>query len=158
MFQVRGQFDVRIDAKGRLPLPARLRERLLDSGDPRLVLAAWDGGLSGFSADRWRRMEARFAGVSLFDRKSRAFLLSFVAGACEVEPDAQGRILVPPALRRQAALRSRCVVLSYLGLMEIWDADRWAARQIAATQELEAGGGPPGMEGLFALDDGGADL
>ena len=79
MFQVRGQFEVRMDAKGRLPLPVRLRERMLESGESGLVLAYWDGGLQGFTQSRWSKMERRFAGVSLFDRRSREFLLYFVS-------------------------------------------------------------------------------
>ena len=155
MFQVRGQFDVRMDDKGRLPLPARLREALSEAGERGLVLAAWDGGLQGFTASRWRKMERRFAGVSLFDRKTRSFLLAYVASAAEVEPDGQGRILVPAPLRRRAGLSRDCVVLSYLGLVEVWDAERWAARQEEAMRTVEDGGG---LDQLLAFEDEGEDL
>jgi MraZ protein len=157
MFQVRGQFDVRMDSKGRLPLPARLREKLAAQDDPRLVLTAWDGGLQGFTAARWSRMEQRFAGVSLFDRKTRAFLMSYVAGAAEVETDGQGRILVPPPLRRRAGLHGDCVVTSYLGLLEIWDAARWERRLEQALADVEAGGGVPDLP-LFDPSDDLGDL
>jgi len=157
MFQVRGQFEVRMDGKGRLPLPVRLRHALEASSDDRLVLAAYDGGLMGFVESRWRRMERRFAGVSIFDRRTRAFLLAFVAGAAEVEPDGQGRILVPRPLRQRAGLSRSCVVVSYLGLIEIWDADRWAARQGDAVTQVEAQGGLSDFV-VFDPEDGGEDL
>ena len=157
MFQVRGQFEVRMDDKGRLPLPVRLRERLQETGESGLVLAYWDGGIQGFTQSRWRKMERRFAGVSLFDRRSRNFLHAYVAGASEVEPDAQGRILLPAPLRRRAGLNKDCVILSYLGLIEIWDAERWQVRQdeaLAAVQEND------GIGELLAFDpdDEGEDL
>ncbi|MBJ95650.1 MAG: cell division/cell wall cluster transcriptional repressor MraZ [Rickettsiales bacterium] len=157
MFQVRGQFEVRMDAKGRLPLPVRLRERMLECGEPGLVLAYWDGGLQGFAQSRWAKMERRFAGVSLFDRKSRQFLHAYVAGAAEVEADGQGRILVPAPLRRRAGLVKNCVVLSYLGLIEIWDAAAWSRRQEQALEAVQEG---VGMEQLLAFDpeDEGEDL
>ena len=157
MFQVRGQFDVKMDAKGRIALPVRLREKLLATGDGALVLTHYDGCIQGFTAARWRKMERRFLGVSPFDRRSRAFLLVFVAGAAEVTPDSAGRINVPPALRRQAGLDKRCVVLSYLGTLEIWDPDRLIAEQAQAHQTLDETGG---LEGFMAWDpeDEGEDL
>jgi MraZ protein len=156
MFQVRGQFDVKMDAKGRVSLPARLRERIV-TADEELVLTHYDGCIQGYTASRWRKMERRFLGVSPFDRRSRAFLLAFVAGASEVAPDASGRVLVPPALRRQAGLEKQCVLLSYLGLIEIWNPDRLLAAQGAAAATVEETGG---LEGFLAwdADDEGADL
>ena len=157
MFQIRGQFEVRMDAKGRLPLPVRLRERMQETGENGLVLAYWDGGIQGFTQSRWRKMERRFAGVSLFDRRSRNFLHAYVAGAAEVEPDAQGRILLPAPLRRRVGLSKDCVILSYLGLIEIWNSKRWQKRQdeaFAAVQESD------GIGELLAFDpdDDGEDL
>ena len=157
MFQVRGQFDVRMDGKGRLPLPVRLRHALEASSDDRLVLAAYDGGLMGFTESRWRRMERRLAGASVFNRRTRNFLLAFVAGACEVEPDGQGRMLLPRSLRSRAGLERRCVVVSYLGMIEIWDADRWAARQGDAVAQVESDGGLDQFV-VFDPDDDGEDL
>ena len=157
MFQVRGQFDVRMDAKGRVPLPAPLREALLASSDSSLVFACYDGGLLGFTASRWRKMERRFAGVSIFDRNKRNFLMAFVAGAAEIEPDGQGRLLVPRSLRGRAGLDKACVVVSYLGLIEVWDAHRWAARQAIAVAAVEADGGLADLL-AFDPDDDGEDL
>jgi MraZ protein len=157
MFQVRGQFDVRIDGKGRLPLPVRLRAALDASRDSRLVLAFHDGGLMGFVESRWRTMELRFAGVSIFDRRQRNFLLAFVAGACEVEPDSQGRLLIPKPLRSRAGLTGDCVVVSYLGLIEIWDANRWLVRQASAAAAVETDGGLSEVS-IFDVDDDGEDL
>jgi MraZ protein len=157
MFQVRGQFDVAMDAKGRLPLPVRLRERLAREADPRLVLTAWDGGLQGFTVARWQKLELRFRSVSPFDPGSRAFLLAYVAGAHEVALDGQGRINVPPPLRRAADLSAACIVLSYLGTLEIWNPERLAARQADAAARLAQQGGPSQFT-LWDEADGGDDL
>ncbi len=157
MFQVRGQFDVRMDAKGRVALPTRLREALDASSDSSLVFACYDGALLGFTASRWRKMERKFAGVSIFDRDRRNFLIAFVAGAAELEPDGQGRLLVPRGLRGRAGLSGDCVFVSYLGLVELWDASRWADRQAAAVAAVEQSGGLPDLL-AFDPDDDGEDL
>ena len=106
---------------------------------------------------RWAKMERRFAGVSLFDRRSRNYLHAYVAGAAEVEPAAQGRILLPAPLRRRAGLSKDCVILSYLGLIEIWAAPRWKQRQEEALAEVQE---DPGVGELMAFDpdDEGEDL
>ncbi|GEM_PF-1333926 len=141
MFQVRGRFEVTMDAKGRLPLPSRLREPLVGADQTSLVLTAYEGGLHGYTVDRWRRIERRMAGRSVFERRTRAFLHSFVAGATEVRVDGQGRINVPPALRRKAGLSGPCVVLSYLWMVEIWDVDRWTAQEAEAAKIVASTGG-----------------
>ncbi len=141
MFQVRGQFEVKMDAKGRLPLPARLRDPLAVEDQGSLVLTAYEGGLHGYTVDRWRRIERRMASRSVFDRRTRAFLHSFVATATEVRIDGQGRINIPPPLRRKAGLSGACVVLSYLWMIEIWDVDRWAAQEVEAAKIVAESGG-----------------
>jgi MraZ protein len=134
MFTVRGQFDVRVDAKGRLQLPARLREQLAAHGVAQLVLAAWDGGLQRFN------------------RRSRDFLLAYVASATDVEVDNQGRIRVPPSLRKRAALEKDAVLVSFLGELEIWSAERWAARHEAAVAAVEDEGA---FDDLLPLQEAG---
>jgi len=141
VFQVRGRFEVTMDAKGRLPLPSRLREPLRTAEQTSLVLTAYEGGLHGYTVDRWRRIERRMAGRSVFDRRTRAFLHSFVAGAAEVRVDGQGRMNIPPALRRKAGLSGPCVVLSYLWMVEIWDTARWATQEAEAARIVAETGG-----------------
>lgn len=140
MLAVRGQFDVTLDGKGRLALPARLRERLPAQENARIVVVTyWAGALLGFGLPAWQQLELQLERISPFDLSMRDFLLAVVAGACEVELDAQGRVLVPANLRRRAALDGPCTVLSYLDRFEIWSTDRWEARHDAAIQAIEGG-------------------
>lgn len=57
--------------------------------------------------------------------KARALQRSFMAWACEVEPDKQGRILVPQSLREVAGLEKEIVVAGVSDRCEIWDKKRW---------------------------------
>jgi MraZ protein len=159
LFQVRGRFEVTMDAKGRLPLPVRLREPLIRADQSSLVLTAYEGGLHAYTVDRWRRIERRMASRSVFDRRTRAFLHSFVATATEVRIDAQGRMNIPPPLRRKAGLSGSCVVLSYLWMIEIWDVDRWAAQETAAAKIVaESGGLEDFVPFADEADEGGIDF
>ena len=150
MFQVRGRFEATMDGKGRLALPSRLREPIRTADQTSLVLTAYEGGLHAYTVDRWRKIERRMAHRSVFDRRTRAFLHSFVAGAAEVRVDGQGRINVPPSLRRIAGLSGPCVLLSYLWMLEIWDVDRWAAREAEAARIVAETGG---LEDFVPFED-----
>lgn len=151
MYQVRGQFHVTMDDKGRLALPARLKDALQKHGDESLVLTYFGGGIHGYTQATWRRLEERFADISPFDRRNRAFLHGFMANGTEVPVDRLGRTLLPQYLRQKAGLSKELVVISYLGWIEVWDRARWEARLEEATREMDETGGP--QEFLVGLEE-----
>jgi MraZ protein len=85
-------------------------------------------------------------GLSSFDDRFRSVQRLVVGLADEVELDAAGRILVPPALRRYAGLDKRVVLVGQGRKLELWDEAKWQA-QVAQTITF-AGGLPPGLQGL----------
>ncbi len=155
MFGVRGQFEVSMDDKGRMPLPARLREALARKKVEALVLTLFDGGVQGYTLSQWKKLEVSMSRLAPLDPKNRAFLVGFMANANETPVDKLGRILVPPPLRRRAGLSKDLVVISYLGWIEVWDLQRWEERLDRAAQEMDRAGGPG--EFLVGLDDEGED-
>jgi len=135
--QVQGQFHCSLDAKGRLSLPARLKEAIRGRGETSLVLAFYDGSLQGYTVDYWRKLERKVSRKPLFSKEARSFVLGFLAMGTEVAVDKLGRILVPPPLRERAGLERDVVVLSYLGQIEIWDRARFEARQVSEAEVLD---------------------
>ena len=116
-----GQYQHSIDTKGRLFIPAKLREEL---GDTFYVTMGVDGCLSVYSDESWGRFTEKFE--SLPFTKTRAMRPLF-ANAAKCEPDAQGRILLPAKLREYANLRKDVVVIGVSNRAEIWNADVWTA-------------------------------
>ena len=100
-----GQYFHNIDAKGRLFIPAKLREQL---GDTLHVTVGQDGCLSVYSDTEWEKLRLMFAYMA------------------DCEPDAQGRILIPNHLRQRAKLEKEVVVAGIFNRVEIWNAQRWA--------------------------------
>ena len=138
--QVTGQYQHSIDAKGRLFIPAKLREEL---GDTFYVTMGMDGCLSVYSDASWAKFTEKFE--SLPYTKTKAMRALF-ANAAKCEPDAQGRILIPAKLRAYAALEKDVVVIGVSNRAEIWNAERWQAvedeeldpaRLFAAMEELD---------------------
>ena len=114
-----GQYQHSIDSKGRLFIPAKLREEL---GDTFYVTMGVDGCLSVYSDDSWSRFTEKFE--SLPFTKTRAMRPLF-ANAAKCEPDAQGRILIPQKLREYANLKKDVVVIGVSNRAEIWNAKTW---------------------------------
>lgn len=142
----RGVSELVLDAKGRLAIPARHREGLA-GGNGRVIITADHGGcLLVYPESEWQPIEAQLMALSSFDDKIRSLQRLIVGHADEVEIDAAGRILVPPALRRYAGLDKRVVLVGQGRKLELWDDVKWQA-QIAQTISFPDGL-PPGLEGL----------
>lgn len=121
-----GQYNHSIDAKGRVIIPAKFREKL---GDTFVVTKGLDDCLYGYPYEEWRIFEDKLAMLPLSNKNARKFSLFFLAGAAECELDKQGRILLPTVLREFAGLdKDKEVVLIGSGTkIEIWNKDRWEA-------------------------------
>ena len=129
-----GQYAHSIDAKGRLFIPAKLREEL---GGTFHVMLGQDGCLSVYSDDNWNAILDRLKTMSFSKVKT---LRTMFALAADCEPDAQGRILLPQKLRQLAHLEKDVVIIGMFDRAEIWNAQRWAEIEEAALSDgsLEA--------------------
>ena len=121
-----GQYAHNIDAKGRLFIPARLREEL---GQTFHVTVGMDHCLSIYSDESWAAFTDKVR--SLPYSKAKA-LRPLFANAVDCEPDGQGRILIPAKLREYADLQKEVVVIGSFDRVEIWNAERWAREEAMA--------------------------
>jgi len=125
-----GRYDYSLDPKNRLAIPPKYRETLAqEKGRSFYLTSGMDGCLYLFLPSQWEKMLADDLKMfSMPDKEQeRAFKRKFFSEALEVEPDAQGRILVPQYLKEHAGLRFDVLVQGAGSRAEIWDAKRWAA-------------------------------
>ena len=115
-----GEYAHNIDAKGRLNFPAKLRE---DLGERFIVTKGLDDCLFVYSLGEWSVLEEKIKGLPM--AKARAIQRYLFSGACEVEPDKQGRILIPGNLREFAGLEKDIMVIGASNRAEIWNKSRW---------------------------------
>jgi MraZ protein len=143
MFQ--GAAALSLDAKGRLTVPSRHRDALLDkSSPPRLVLTAHpDGCLLLYPAGAWEPIRARVMGFPALDARFSVWKRLLVGFAEEVEIDAAWRVLISPELRQFASLEKPVMLVGQGSHFEIWNQDTWEKQleQLRAQNQL-----PPGME------------
>ena len=121
-----GQYSHNIDAKGRLFIPAKLREEL---GETFHVTIGPDHCLTIYPNDTWYDFMAKFHDMPYSKGKS---LRALSANAVDCEPDGQGRILIPAKLRKYADLEKEVVVIGSFDRAEIWNAERWAREEAMA--------------------------
>jgi MraZ protein len=141
----RGFSAVSIDAKGRLAIPSRFRERLSVVSGGRLVqtLNPLDRALWLYPLAEWELIETKLAALSDFDRQSRRAKQMMRGYATDCEPDAQGRILIPTELREYAMLRRQAVVLGQGNKFEVWDQSAWQTQRDQWLEQVGDADGDP---------------
>ena len=117
-----GEFEHSLDAKGRLIMPAKLRESI---GDTFVVTKGLDGCLFAFSITEWTNFEEKLKSLPLSNKNARNFVRFFLSGATECEIDKQGRFLIPNNLREAAGLVKETVIIGVGTRIEIWDKEKW---------------------------------
>ena len=128
-----GQFEHSIDLKGRLNFPARLRE---DLGERFIITKGLDECLAVYSFDQWKHLEEKINRQPV--SKARFLQRFFFASAVEVEPDKQGRVVIPGHLREYAHLDKDVIVTGASERAEIWDKARWEDCTESLTAEMMA--------------------
>lgn len=128
-----GEYSHKVDAKGRLALPAKFRSQLAGGA---VLTRGSDKTLYLYSTEQWKPMSEQLAKLpSWSSPEVRELQRTVLGGATAVTPDRQGRILLPPNLREYAGLGSGTVEVVVAGLyarVEIWPAARWKAERQAA--------------------------
>jgi MraZ protein len=122
----RGPTKVTLDAKGRLAIPTRYRERLAARCDGHLVVTVdRDYCLLIYPLPDWEEIERKLVRLPALDRKARRLQRLMVGHASEVELDGHGRILLSKELREFAGLEKHTVLIGQGNKFELWAEERW---------------------------------
>jgi len=127
-----GEFEYRIDEKGRLPLPPRFRSFFKDGV---IIAPSPDKCLSVYTTFEWKKMAENLAGSGLLASKMRKIYRARFATAFHTEIDAQGRISLPNALRVYAGIGTDIVVAGANSYLELWDKTAWETEKEADLSE-----------------------
>ncbi len=117
-----GEYEHSLDAKGRLIMPAKLRQ---DIGDKFVITKGLDGCLFGFSKQEWTNFEEKLKTLPLTNKNARDFVRFFLSGATECEIDKQGRFLIVANLRQYASMEKEVVIIGVGTRIEIWNKQKW---------------------------------
>jgi MraZ protein len=116
-----GIYQHTLDAKGRLFIPAKLREEL---GDVFYVTLSMDPCLSVYSSEAWQAFSDKVSAMPYVKQRKMRPLFAHAA-RCEL--DSQGRALIPMNLREYAGFTKNVTVVGCNNHAELWDSEAWSA-------------------------------
>lgn len=126
----RGVTHVNLDAKGRIALPSRYRDRLTELCDGQLVVTVdRDGCLLIYPLPAWEVIEQKLVNLPGLSRTARRLQRLLIGHATECQLDGSGRILLPPPLREFAGLDKRTVLIGQGNKFELWDETSWIEKR-----------------------------
>jgi len=126
----RGANKVTLDAKGRMVMPTRYRERLADRSQGRLVVTIdRDHCLLLYPLPDWEEIERKLMRLPTLNVQARRLQRLMVGHATEVELDGHGRLLLPPQLREFAGMTRDAMLIGQGTRFELWDEARWNERR-----------------------------
>ena len=135
-----GETAINLDAKGRMAIPTRYRDDLVATCSNRLVLtySAFDAGcLWLYPENEWERVREQVMGLSTFNPSHRSLQRRLVGSASQIEPDGNGRVLLPLTLRQVAGLEKRVVMMGMGQRFEIWNENVLNQRRVEEEREMQ---------------------
>jgi MraZ protein len=136
-----GETAINLDEKGRLAVPIRYRDAVAEQCGNRMVLtySAFDSRSLWLQPEKtWERVRDDVMALPNFNASHRSLQRRLVGSATVVEPDGNGRILLPPSLRQVAGLEKRVIFLGLGNRFEIWDEDTLNSQRAEEISNLDA--------------------
>ena len=127
-----GEFEYRIDQKGRVPVPPRFRDELKTGV---VLTPGMESCIILYPASEWQKLAANLTSSTVTQSKLRRLYRAVFSTAFSVNLDGQGRIAVPPQLRQHAGIQDKVVVAGANTYLEIWDKDQWEAEKSSSQDE-----------------------
>lgn len=143
----RGVNTLALDTKGRMALPTRYRERVLELSQGKLVVTidTDERCLLLYSLPDWEQIERKLDALPSFNAQARRIQRLLMGHATDVEMDGNGRVLLPPPLREYAGLDKHVVLIGQGKKFELWDEqlwnssrDQWLAQETGEEDQLPA--------------------
>ena len=121
MVEFRGKYEHTIDDRGRVSIPARYRNEFLD----KIILTmSADGCIEVYTEDGFNHVASHVSVEPPTTPEGRRARRAFYSESFDTELDRQGRILIPPPLRRLAAVDGTVVIAGRKECLEIWNPRR----------------------------------
>ena len=145
----RGATKVTLDAKGRMAIPTRYRERLAARCNGEIVVTVdKDHCLLIYPLPDWEELERKLVRLPSMHKVARRIVRIMVGYATEVDMDASGRILVSRELREFADLDRTAMLIGQGNKFELWDEQTWIEKRDAWLSEDDDGELPADLESL----------
>lgn len=126
MINLIGEFECRIDAKGRFILPAGIKKQLPSEAQDKFVInRGFEKCLVLYPQSVWQTISDEVNQLNIYNKKNREFVRYFYRGASELTLDTASRLLLPKPLMQYAGLDKEMVMFAFSNRIEIWAKDAY---------------------------------
>jgi len=126
-----GEFEYKIDEKGRVPIPPRFRRELKEGV---VLTLGVEKCITAYALSEWKKLAATLTTGSVTRSKLRRLNRAIFATAFSLNIDGQGRIALPIPLRQYADIEDEVVIAGANNYLELWNKEQWEAEK-AISQE-----------------------
>lgn len=121
-----GEYECRVDAKGRLLVPSGLRKQFSPEAEGKLfVKRGIESCLELYQKHDWEAVSEKVSSLNQFVKKNRVFARKFISGATQLELDSVGRVNLPKNLLEYAGVKKDLILFAYGNKIEIWDKTKY---------------------------------
>ena len=121
-----GEFDCKLDAKGRMMIPVGLKKQLPEAVSEGLVInRGFEKHLVIYTRKEWDKIVDDLSGLNSYEKKTREFIRYFTRGASELMLDSAGRVLLPKSLLEYAGIGADVVLACQFNKIEVWAKDAY---------------------------------
>ena len=127
-----GEFEYKIDEKGRIPIPPKFRR---DLGKEEVVLTSFvENCITAYPLSEWKKLADTLTSGPVPQNKLRRLNRAIFAAAFSLIIDGQGRISLPATLRQKAGIEDEVIVAGANNYFELWNKEQWESEK-ADSQE-----------------------
>ncbi len=124
-----GEFDCKLDAKGRMMIPSNLKKQLPEAEREGLVVnRGFEKHLVIYTKKEWDKIVEELSKLNPYEKKTREFIRYFTRGATELTLDASNRVLLPKSLLEYAGVESEVVLSCQFNKIELWSKEAYDAQ------------------------------
>jgi MraZ protein len=136
----RGVNNINLDAKGRMAVPTRYRERLSEhcGGQMVVTIDTEEHCLLIYPLQEWEEIQQKIEALPSFNPAARRIQRLLIGHATDVEVDGSGRLLLTQPLREYARLDKKAVLLGQGKKFELWSEELWMQRRDAYIEDMGA--------------------
>ena len=121
-----GEFDCKLDAKGRMMVPSNLKKQLPEAEQDGLVInRGFEKHLVVYTKKEWDKITDELSKLNQYEKKTREFIRYFTRGASELSLDSAGRVLLPKSLLEYAGIDAEVVLSCQFNKIEVWAKDAY---------------------------------
>ncbi len=128
-----GEFEYKIDEKGRLPIPPKFRRELKDG----VVLSAGpERCIAAYSLIEWKNLATKLTSGPVAPSKLRKLNRAIFATAFNLNIDNQGRIALPIPLREYAGIEDEVIIAGVNTYLELWNKEQWELEKSVSQEQV----------------------